>query len=59
MKNCKDLQIALPLSDGLSTVIIVVELYGEIISLRKCFTFETCDPKSVLANICRNKLIEL
>lgn len=59
MKNCKDLQIALTSSDGLSSDIVAVELYSEIISLQKRFTFETCDPKSVLEYICRNKLIEL
>ena len=59
MKKCKDLQIALTSSDGLSSDIIAVELYSEIISLQKRFTLETCNPKSVLAYICRNKLIEL
>ncbi|XP_060845619.1 zinc finger MYM-type protein 1-like [Rhopalosiphum padi] len=59
MKNCKDLQIALTSSDGLISDKIAVEMYSEIISLQKRFTSETCNPKSVLEYICRNKLIEL
>lgn len=47
-------------SDGLSSDLIAIELFGEIISLQKRFTIEKCDPKSVLEYIiCRNKLIEL
>lgn len=38
MKNCKDLQIALTSSDGLSSDIVAVELYSEIKSLQKRFT---------------------
>lgn len=59
MSNWKDLQIALTSSDRLSSDIIADELYGEIISLQKCFTFELSDPKSVLEYMCRNELIEI